>query len=563
MFSISPREYQKEALEEILRKREEGILNQLIVLPTGTGKTILFGMVAKHLNIKTLILAHRDQLIKQAVEKIKMIWPEVSIGVCMAEKNNINAQIVVGSIQSCCKKKRLDNLKDQDFQLLVIDEAHHSIAETYMKVIEELGFLKKDKNKLLIGVTATPERKNGGLGDVFEEIVFERSIGTMIRAGYLSNLKAKRILTSTNLDNVSISGGDFVQNELAEVCNTPERNYLIVDSFLEEIPDRKSIAFTCDIQHAKDLARCFQNKGVKAKEIYGAMKEEEKSDILKKFSLGEIQVLTNCSLLTEGFDEPSIDAILMSRPIRSKPLYIQCIGRGTRLYPGKSDCTILDFCDSFHDLNSIATLEKSIEIEKILFTEDSEAAKHQEDEEKNKNKTLVYLTRQQIGEFDLVGKTHFDWCKVKEGWEFRFSNFALVQIVRDGEAFMPILKEGNTLKKLMSKSVSVDYAMGVAEDWLKVNGKFYSKSREKWKKEIPTEKQMSFMKKIGIESVPENKDEASTLITQRINEKNLWKHEEATSKQKRFLAVNGISFERGLKKGEAYDLIYKFKNKKC
>ena len=244
MTIIKPREYQLEALEAILTQKKEGVFRQLCILPTGTGKTILFSLLAKELNTRTLILAHREQLISQAVDKISLVYPEASIGVCMAGRDELEAQIVVASIQTVSRENRLNRLKECGFNLCIVDEAHHSASESYTSTLQELGFLDDSPDRLLLGVTATPNREGtGSLGDVFEKVVFERTIGVMIRGGYLTDLKGKRILTSTNLNGIQTSRGDFVERQLSEVCNTPERNSLIVDSYFEHCSERKSIAF--------------------------------------------------------------------------------------------------------------------------------------------------------------------------------------------------------------------------------------------------------------------------------------------------------------------------------
>ena len=199
-----------------------------------------------------------------------------------------------------------------------------------MNVLRELGFLNEDPNKLLVGVTATPKRGDGvGLGGVFEEIVFERSINTMIRAGYLSPLIGKQIFTKIELGGVAVSHGDFVASELSRMVNTPDRNRLILDNYLKYASDRKkALAFCADVQHAKDLAATFvSHGGITAKAVYGSMEAEEREQVLEEFTAGKIQILCNCNLLTEGFDEPSIDCILLARPTKSTALFTQMIGR--------------------------------------------------------------------------------------------------------------------------------------------------------------------------------------------------------------------------------------------
>lgn len=266
---LTSREHQSEALGVVEEFRDEGITRQLISLPTGCGKTVIFVLLAKKINVRTLIIAHTEELINQAVSKLKTVWPEVDIGIVKGDQDDIEAQVVVASIQTASKPKKLAKLKKQNFGLMVIDEAHHATASTYNTVIEELDFFTGLAGKLLVGVTATPKRSDGvGLGSIFQEISFERSMHTMIRSGYLSPLLGKQVFTKVELSGVRNRRGDFLSSDLSKVINISERNNLIVDKYVEFAPDRKkTLAFCVDVQHAKDLAIVFQEKGISAKPI--------------------------------------------------------------------------------------------------------------------------------------------------------------------------------------------------------------------------------------------------------------------------------------------------------
>ena len=185
-MTITLRDYQFDAMKSVISESQVGINRQLIILPTGSGKTIIMAAIAKHFNKKTLLLAHREELIYQAVEKFKLFWPSVDIGVCMADRDEVDRQVIVGSIQSCSRSKRLERLKERDFELLMIDEAHHSASDSYQSIINALRFTG-DSKKLLLGVTATSQRSDKlCLGETFTHVTFSRSISTMIKAGYLS-----------------------------------------------------------------------------------------------------------------------------------------------------------------------------------------------------------------------------------------------------------------------------------------------------------------------------------------------------------------------------------------
>ena len=359
-MAIALRNYQQEALNAIQQEFQVGVSRQLIVLPTGSGKTVLMAAIAKRYNKRILLLAHREELIIQAYEKFKLFWPDADIGICMADRDEVENQIIIGSVQSCSRPKRLERLKEQDFELLMIDEAHHASAESYQRIIEELGFLN-DKSKLLLGVTATPKRSDKQhLGDVFEKITFSRSIATMIKANYLSPAVGRKILTNFTLNRIRSSNGDFSIEDLAEAVNTSERNEFIAEKYKAYAADRKGIAFCADVKHCHDLAEAFRKQGITAAAVWGDMPSDERKQALQDLKTGTTQIAMSCGVLTEGFDEPTINAVVMARPTKSQALYIQCVGRGLRIWPGKQNCLILDFTDRGHNLDSVMSLSCTI-----------------------------------------------------------------------------------------------------------------------------------------------------------------------------------------------------------
>lgn len=402
-MNIALRDYQKECLYTVLNESKVGINRQLIILPTGSGKTIIMSAVAKEIDKKTLILAHREELITQTVDKLKLFWPWAKIGICKAERDEIHQQIVIGSVQTCSRPQRLERLKEQNFELLMIDEAHHSISNSYQTIINELGFAN-GSNRLLIGVTATPMRGDGqGLGDIFEKITFSRSIGTMIRAGYLSPVIGRKILTNFSFEKIRTINGDFAIDDLAEAVNTNERNSFIVEKFKDHATTRKGIAFCVDVQHCRDLANAFRKAGIASEAVYGEMSVYERKNILESLKNGKIRIITSCGILIEGFDEPSIDVVLMARPTKSHGLYTQCIGRGLRLWPGKQNCFVLDFTDRGHNLDSVMTLSSIPEA--IQLKEEAEEIESKEIDRTRKINVIESCDK----EFDILGCARFIW----------------------------------------------------------------------------------------------------------------------------------------------------------
>lgn len=380
------RDYQEEARTAIAAGFfDMKARRQLVVLPTGCGKTVVFAQIKRHPDVagwlegfsdgqrKMLVIAHREELLLQAAEKIHAANPDLIVDIEQADQRaSALAHVVVASIQTL--EKRLDRFTPQQFRIVVIDEAHHCAARTYFKVLDYFGICQSpfidrtnlnmaefvpDQTKLFVGFTATPKRGDSvGLEQVFERVAYAKDLLWMVDHGYLCRLRGFHVSTKTDLSNVSIRRGEFVQDELADAVNTPERNGAIVKAWGEHCPDRKSIGFTVDVQHAKDLAAAYRQAGVAAEAISGELHRDDRRDLLRRFRAGEIQVLTNCALLTEGFDEPDVACIIQARPTKSSLLYIQQTGRGTRLAPGKTDCIILDCADqsSRHSLISAADL---------------------------------------------------------------------------------------------------------------------------------------------------------------------------------------------------------------
>ena len=558
---IEPRPYQLEAIDASLDRRAVGITRQLICLPTGTGKTVLFALLAKQLNVKTFILAHREELLTQASDKIKMIWPEADIGIFKADVDESNSQIVVASIQTACRDKRLERLKQHEFGLLIVDECHHAAADSYMKVIKELGFCNDNPNKLLLGVTATIKRGDGmGLSSVFQEIVFERSISTMIRAGYLVNLVGKSIITKTSLDGVGVREGDYIASELSKVVNTPSRNQLIIDNFKLFASDRKkTIVFCADVEHACCFADTIKKEGITAKAIYGAMETDERKQVLADFACGKIQVLTNCMILTEGFDQPDIDCVIMARPTKSKSLYIQMIGRGTRTFPMKKDCLILDFFDnsSRNDLanyknclDGIVGPLNGVDLDKRL-EECLESSKDEKDE--NRGISDIRLYQEKIQDIEFFEKAHFAWTPVGDSWHLQLSINRDVWVRQVKGGFLVVGNNDGQTCNLSIRPLPLDYALGVAEDWGRQfstkNG--WAKKDAPWRQLPATQKQIEAMGKMGIQfDYGISKGDACQLLAVKFNEP-------ATSKQLYWLRKHGVNFDCRLSKMEAKTLIAK------
>jgi ATP-dependent helicase IRC3 len=287
------------------------------------------------------VIAHREELINQAAEKIAFWNPKLNIGIEMGKsKADSRDDVVVSSIQTIISQERLHKFDPNNVAWLVVDEAHHATASTYVDVI---NYFLTSANTTLVGFTATPNRADGvALASVFDEVVFHYGMLEGIQDGYLSDVHGFTLKTGVDISGVRASKNDegesgFNQKQLVSLINTPHRNEMIVKAWIDSMWPRQTIAFTEDIQHAKYLAAAFRRQGVKAEAVWGKSTKHGDSNRKAKiiaFESGEIQVLVNAQLLTEGFDVWQIEGIIIAAPTKSQAKFIQMVGRGTRLHFG-------------------------------------------------------------------------------------------------------------------------------------------------------------------------------------------------------------------------------------
>jgi superfamily II DNA or RNA helicase len=356
------RPYQVEALQAIKRAYERGVRRQLLVTPTGSGKTLIVARVPELLGDPRLVsIAHRHELLDQTLDVFRMERPDRPAGIERGDEHPSARDVtVVASIQSLCRKNRLERYRPEDWPVMVCDEAHRSIAGSYLTVFRHFRHLPHDglparPDGLLLGITGTAKRTDDiGLGYVFDEVPFTRTLRDMIEDGYLVPLRGYLLRGGADLEGVRTrtqdGERDFDPHALARAVNTPERNRLVVDGTRHTAlaEGRPTLVFTADVAHGEALAELFRRAGVRAANVHGKMAPDQRREILERFRRGQLQVLCNCLLLVEGIDIPQVAAVVMARPTQSALLYAQCLGRATRLYPGKTDAVVLDFVDNTH-----------------------------------------------------------------------------------------------------------------------------------------------------------------------------------------------------------------------
>lgn len=385
------RQKQVECLDAIRNEYLAGCYQQLVVAATGTGKAVVIANLMRHmadlLPGKSLVFAHREELVDQLVDTLREWNPTFKVGKEMANAFADDDCDVVVSCVASIGRNGTDRLsRFGSFDVVVCDEAHHSIASTYLNVFEATGVLKPESTKLLVGFTATPKRKNLtrsqkknvtvlddeellSLKSVYRKIVFSYPIRRAIKEGWLVPLHGFRLKTKVDLSNIKTVGGDYQQDQLAETVNVPERNLAVAEIWLSKCHGRQTVVFCVDIQHAKDMAEAFRRLGVKAEAIWGT--DPERHDYSRcnycgkyrstvaansncpgtkeapcpgvfKYGIGKLErhqakditVLCNAELLTEGYDDWQVSCIIDAGPTKSPTKYTQRVGRGTRLQAG-------------------------------------------------------------------------------------------------------------------------------------------------------------------------------------------------------------------------------------
>lgn len=332
------RPYQTEAKEAVFKEWDEGNSKTLLVLPTGCGKTIVFAKIVEECvrrGERVLVLAHRGELLNQAADKIMKVTG-LGCAVEKAEESCLNSwyRVVVGSVQTLMRQKRLSQFSEDYFDTIIIDEAHHSISDSYQNVLNHF-----DDSKVL-GVTATPDRGDmKNLGQVFDSLAYEYTLPKAIKEGYLSPIKAQTIPLKLDLTGVSTQAGDFKASDI----DTALDPYLlqIADEMLKYCADRKTVVFLPLVKTSQKFAAILNAKGFKAAEVNG--NSSDRAEVLSDFENGKYNVLCNSMLLTEGWDCPSVDCVIVLRPTKVRGLYCQMVGRGTRLCEGKTELLLLDF----------------------------------------------------------------------------------------------------------------------------------------------------------------------------------------------------------------------------
>lgn len=565
---VTLRDYQADALDRVDAAEARGVRRQLGVAATGLGKTIVFCALAERRNVRTLILAHRDELIEQAVAKVREVWPDVDVGVVKAERNEIDHLVVVASVQTLSRPNRLAQLDppmsslgfDHDqppFGLVVVDEAHHATAETYGRILdavragapeiedEEFGELIP-AGPLLLGVTATPDRGDGkGLVDVFDEVTFAYDILWGIRSGYLCDLRGLAVkIDALDLANVRVSRGDYQAGDAGRALEDADAPAAIARAWVEHALGRRTLVFTPTVATAIQTAEAFERLGVRVGWVSGETDHGTRRRLLAEFAEGTIDVMVNCMVLTEGYDNPRVDCVIVARPTKSRALYTQMVGRGTRTHPDKHDgCLVLDVV-GVSEIHSLVTIPSLFGIEKPelrarLGTGEVGVAAALDEDEAAKI-AAGRLRAEEVELFSRVRQTvawvqvHHDGDRERRyvcGLGRGMPEVVLVHRQPDREdGWLAGFETPDHVKRVLIRDVSMEMAQGVAEDYARQHGSPLLVDPDAgWRDRTASQKQKGLARRLGLEVTRgESRGELADRITAELARK---KRERAEAKR--------------------------------
>lgn len=541
------RGYQREALQSLTSKERE-----LIVLPTGGGKTVVFShkslqFLAKHKGSRVIVLVHTDELVAQAYEKITKVAPKLDVGIVKGSRRDIYADVIVASVQTLRNPKVHSAITCVG--LIIVDEAHHALAASYMTIMKHFGCF--DGRCETVGFTATPMRGDGKtLYPTWQRVAFQRDISWMVRKRFLVPPRGKAVcVPDLDLSKVKTSKADYREGELGEALAESLAPELVAKAWLEHAEGRRTLLFAPTVSSAYVFAEAFRDLGVECQVIHGGLPLETRRLILKEHKAGKFPVLLNCMVLTEGYDDPKVSCIIVARPTRSKGLYIQIVGRGLRVdeelpYEGQ-DCLILDVVGAagIHgDLRSLADLserplkEKDVREGKTLIELEDEFDAGIGLEEETPS---FYTGEVEVRDFDPLGNaTSKVWLKTRGGNFFvPAGTRAYVFIMQypepgqwsvcwcgkaNGDTFMedaegiprPTGLNRRPVAMTIHRGLPLDQAMVWAEDLAVDMGVDLNTARKSapWRKKPASDKLVSFAKGLGIKLTPIT-DPRSGLVT--------------------------------------------------
>lgn len=518
--AVPLRPYQQDAIHAIDRAIARGVRRMAVELPTGAGKTVIFASWLATRPGRALVLAHRDELIQQAADKMRMVWPGAGVGIVKAAADDVAADVVVASVQTLAQPRRLERLANAGpFGTVVTDECHHAAAVTYRAIYDAIGAGRPD-GPVSLGVSATLDRADGiGLDGAYDEIVYRVGIVDLIEAGYLADIRAARVRFNADAGQLRKQAGDISDSSAAAWFRSGGGPAAVAAAIVAHAPERRVLVFTPDVRTAHDTAATIAARGIAAAAVDGTTPTDQRRDTLARFRAGDVQALVNCALLTEGFDLPEIDCVIIGRPTLSRSLYCQMVGRGLRRHPGKDDLLLLDLVGATgrHDLESAASL---FGLDPSDLDDDDTIAGAVA---RRRQREAIAAAEAQMVAVELMTRAAAVFRSRPARWlDTGDGRFVLpaggarrILLAPDtGDRWSATITGGGRDERLIG-GVSLELATGISEDHARRNGAgTLIDPRAAWRSEPATDKQLARLRFMGLAPHPAiTKGEASDLIT--------------------------------------------------
>lgn len=439
---LRPRPYQDDAIKAVFSSWTEGMQRPAVVLPTGAGKTVVFSHLAHRFRDwrtagngsalgprRVVILVHRDELADQTLAKLRVIAPHLSLGKVKAADNEITADVMVCSVQTLARESRAGQLLDAqsyagDVGLVIVDECHHAVATSYRNIMAALGCYSGGTDRLAVGFTATLARGDGrGLGDVWEDVVFTRSILWMIAKGHLTDVRARQVeLEDLNLSSVKRTGGDYQAKSLGEAMEAAGAPEVIKQVIQTQAVGRRSVlVFVPTVSMAEETQKHLEAAGITSGVVSGGTPRPDRLHLYERFRTGRTRVIVNCMVLTEGADFPFADCAVIARPTSNESLFIQMVGRVLRPSPGtgKADALVLLMSGQGGSVRTLVDLEPDI----VTEAKDGESLTEvfERQEELKEKKVPAGSVRFELKNRDLdlfKASPAYQWLRTRQGVQF-------------------------------------------------------------------------------------------------------------------------------------------------
>lgn len=523
---LRPRDYQDATMDAVFKAWAEGVQRPAVVLPTGSGKTVVFSHLAhrfrdwrtagNHTALgprRVLILVHRDELADQTLAKLRVIAPHLSLGKVKAADNDVLADVMVASVQTLARPNRMHQLLDAqtyagEIGLTIVDECHHAVAESYRNIMAALGCYDGGTEHLSAGFTATLARGDGrGLGGVWDDVVFQRSILWMIAKGHLVDVRARQIeLSDLDLKSVKRTGGDYQAKDLGAAMEEAGAPTVISQVLRAQAADRRSIlVFVPTVSLAQETQQQLVADGLAAEVVSGGVPREDRLKIYERFRRGTTRVVVNCMVLTEGADFPFADCAVIARPTSNSSLFIQMVGRVLRPSPstGKADAQVLILSGQGGKISTLVDLEPDSVPD--VRDDESLAEAYEREQERRETKVKAGSVRFELKhkDLDLFGASAaYQWLRTDKGVQFIPCGgnglIALWPCVEtEGLWDVVHIPEGREPWQRLRTCLDLGMAMAWAESDADERSDLNTGKKAAWRRKPASEKQVNYASMLG------------------------------------------------------------------